>query len=332
MTEKARRGKYRIISANRIASDITELRINAPEIADRAAPGQFVNVYLPGGELLLPRPIGIADARDDTITLVFAVVGKGTKALSRFEEGQHIELMGPLGTGFFDYPGSPADDSGTQEDRSPGTGFFDYPGSPADDSGTQEDRSKLHAEEGRPFEVLLIGGGTGVPPLYYAARELERIHGNLVRRTACLGFPAEPWYTNGFGRVCNNVLIGSETEGAAEFHGNVIELLDTVYPLPQTKEGIQIKTYTALALACGPRPMLAAAAKWCEARDIPLRVSLEERMGCGYGACAGCTVDTRPLNDAGRPQNGPIIPDANGIIRKKVCVHGPVFWADEVAW
>ena len=88
----------------------------------------------------------------------------------------------------------------------------------------------------------------------------------------------------------------------------------------------------SLALACGPWPMMAAASEWCKTRTIPLRVSLEERMGCGYGACAGCAVRTLLLNDPAKPQNGPSVIDAEGFIRKKVCVHGPVFWADEVVW
>jgi dihydroorotate dehydrogenase electron transfer subunit len=78
--------------------------------------------------------------------------------------------------------------------------------------------------------------------------------------------------------------------------------------------------------------MLAAVAGWCAQNDISLRVSLEERMGCGYGACAGCTAKTRSLNDPEKPQNGPNNAGEDGVIKKKVCVHGPVFWADEVVW
>ena len=240
-------------------------------------------------------------------------------------------------------------------------------------------------------EVLLIGGGTGGPPLYFAARSLVRgpkaglapeqgpapwqSHelepdskipagirmrqtdcpgfpagirmkqtacpgfpaGAALKLTACLGFSAEPWYAEKFEAICDDVYVASETDGTAGFCGNVIELLDTIYPLAewgrkQLYSEETAKPYPDLALACGPKPMLAAAAKWCGARDIPLRVSLEERMGCGYGACAGCTIDTKLLNDAAKPQNGPAVPDESGIVRKKVCVHGPVFWADEVVW
>ena len=273
--QKAVRGKYTITQNKEISPGIFEIRFDAPEIYGAATGGQFVNVYLPGGSMLLPRPLGIAGAGGG-LTLVYAVAGAGTEALSFVKEGERVELMGPFGEGVFDYPGNTAK------------------------------------------EILLIGGGLGIPPLLFAARKMKE-RGD-VNITAFLGFREDPFYVRGFKDVCGEVFVCSETEGAAGFCGNVTELLE--------QEG----TGGELALACGPRPMLEAAARWCAVKDIPLRVSLEERMGCGYGACAGCTAATRQLNDAARPQNGPNMPDANGIIMKKVCVHGPVFWADEVVW
>jgi len=271
--KKAFRGKYHVRACENIAPEVFELRIDAPEIATASSAGQFVNVYLPGGAMLLPRPISIADAGEDSLVLVFAAVGAGTEIMSGFKGGDRIELMGPLGKGFFVYPGNP-----------------------------------LSAKDAEPVKVLIIGGGTGVPPLYFAARELKREKGEAVKLTACLGFAGQTWYKDDFGRVCDEVYIGSETEDRADFKGNVIELLDTL-----DSGGANEKP--DLALTCGPRPMLSAAAKWCGARGIPLRASLEERMGCGYGACAGCAVTTRA-----------------GTIKKKVCTEGPVFWADEVVW
>ena len=62
--------------------------------------------------------------------------------------------------------------------------------------------------------------------------------------------------------------------------------------------------------ACGPMPMLKAL---CAKTDKPGQISLEARMGCGFGACMGCTIDT---------VNGP----------KRVCREGPVFRRDEIKW
>ena len=55
--------------------------------------------------------------------------------------------------------------------------------------------------------------------------------------------------------------------------------------------------------------------------EIPGEVSLEERMGCGYGACVGCVCQTR-VKEAG----------AMKVKLKKVCTDGPVFFGDEVVW
>ena len=348
---KAERGIYEITHHAETAPGIFEMRAEAPGIGADATAGQFVNVYLPGGATLLPRPLGIADADGGSITLVYAVVGAGTSALSHFTKGERIEIMGPLGTGFFDYHYQGYQGDGTfDRHRHSGDGTFDVR------ERTQKEPSlSCFAGDESVSEVLLIGGGTGVPPLYFAARQLRDAYGKNIKLTAFLGFPAEPWYAGRLEGICDEVFTASETEGAAEFYGNAIELLrhrrdGSFYVRGRTQKEPSLlcsdrqglskdpspvmgpAASPAMALACGPRAMLAAAAGWCEARDIPLRVSLEERMGCGYGACAGCTVNTRLLNDESKPQNGPKTPGKDGFVRKKVCVHGPAFWGDEVVW
>ncbi|MBQ4610729.1 MAG: dihydroorotate dehydrogenase electron transfer subunit, partial [Clostridia bacterium] len=66
---------------------------------------------------------------------------------------------------------------------------------------------------------------------------------------------------------------------------------------------------------CGPKPMLKALVEFCEERGLPVQVSLEERMGCGFGACVGCVCK---LNQSGN------------IVQKRVCKDGPVFDGSEV--
>ena len=308
---KAYRGKCRVTRHEKAAEDVFELCIAAPGIAGAATPGQFVNVYLSGGDMLLPRPLSIADCRGSEIKLMYAVTGKGTERLSGILEGESVEVMGPLGTGFFDYPGCPMYTGAAEKDAGKGA---------AEESAAGKDVDKKGKN---PFAVLLIGGGVGLAPLHFAARRLRERLGEGVWIEAFLGFRGQPWHTFEVERFCDEAGYAAEAFFPGAFHGNVMEMLEKAYP-----EGLKAD----LALACGPRPMMAAAAGWCAARRIPLRVSLEERMGCGYGACAGCTARTRPLDDGSKPQNGPTAPDAEGIIRKKVCVHGPVFWADEVVW
>ena len=80
--------------------------INAPEIASKARPGQFMNVYLNDASKLLPRPISICgyDADNGTVTLVFRIAGEGTREMSEMKAGDEIRVMGPLGNGFMATP------------------------------------------------------------------------------------------------------------------------------------------------------------------------------------------------------------------------------------
>ena len=77
-----------------------KLGIVTDEISLNAKPGQFIMVYLPSGELLLPRPISICETTSDYMEIVYAVVGKGTELLSLIHKGQTIKVLGPLGTSF----------------------------------------------------------------------------------------------------------------------------------------------------------------------------------------------------------------------------------------
>jgi dihydroorotate dehydrogenase electron transfer subunit len=65
--------------------------------------------------------------------------------------------------------------------------------------------------------------------------------------------------------------------------------------------------------ACGPKPMLKVLAAYAKERGLSLQISMEERMGCGYGACVGCVCKTTGGN-------------------RKVCEDGPVFDANEVTF
>ncbi len=85
-----------------IAPKIYKIIFLATEIVKKAKAGQFINLYCNKGELLLPRPISICEVNKKTgeITLVYAVVGKGTEIISTMKSGDTIEAIGPLGNGF----------------------------------------------------------------------------------------------------------------------------------------------------------------------------------------------------------------------------------------
>ena len=142
-------------------------------------------------------------------------------------------------------------------------------------------------------DPLLIGGGVGVPPLYYLAKRL-REEGKAVR--AILGFntKSEIFYEEEFRMLGAEVTV-TTADGSAGTRGFVTDALPG-------KPGY--------FYACGPLPMLRAVY-----RAIPGdgEFSLEERMGCGFGACMGCSIETR---------SGP----------KRVCREGPVFRKEELLW
>jgi len=92
------------ITANeRIGRDTYRLDLAAPAIAVRVQPGQFVHVRIPGlTHRLLRRPFSVCDTDSETgrLTIVYKVVGEGTRVLSRTEPGAIVDLLGPLGCGF----------------------------------------------------------------------------------------------------------------------------------------------------------------------------------------------------------------------------------------
>jgi dihydroorotate dehydrogenase electron transfer subunit len=156
--------------------------------------------------------------------------------------------------------------------------------------------------------IALAAGGLGVPPMVELAKTIQRrvMKDKKSRLISLVGFQKEPFLIEELKSFCDEVHIAVEN-GAAGFRGNVLEMME--------KQGIEADYY----LSCGPRPMLKALAGYCDNNNKPLQVSLEERMGCGYGACVGCTCKTKEKNDG-------------KVKLKKVCLDGPVFFGNEVIW
>ena len=136
---------------------------------------------------------------------------------------------------------------------------------------------------------LLVGGGVGVPPMYMLARQLREM-GKEVK--VILGFNTqdEVFYEEEFRALGCDVTV-TTVDGSHGVKGFVTNAVD----------GQQSYYYT-----CGPLPMIKAL---LQALGTNGEVSMEERMGCGFGACMGCTIQTTI---------GP----------KRVCKEGPVFPAE----
>jgi len=147
---------------------------------------------------------------------------------------------------------------------------------------------------------LLVGGGIGVPPMLGCAKHTGE------HNTAILGFRSKDnaMLVEEFASCCESVRVATD-DGSMGHHGFVDALV--------REELERNPGYTAV-LACGPKPMLCSVAKVAESFGVPCQVSMEERMGCGVGACLVCACKS-----------------ADGH-QKHVCKDGPVFDSKEVAW
>lgn len=152
---------------------------------------------------------------------------------------------------------------------------------------------------------LLIGGGVGIPPLYFAAKKLARME-DAEDITVILGFNTsdEIYYADEF-RAIGCDVITATADGSAGIKGFVTD----AFADPAASGRGYTHFYT-----CGPEPMLKAVyEKVYKGAGISGQMSFEERMGCGFGACMGCSCRTT----AGY---------------KRICKDGPVLRTEEILW
>ena len=140
---------------------------------------------------------------------------------------------------------------------------------------------------------VLLGGGVGVPPMYHLAKQLISL-GKSV--SVILGFnkKSEVFYENEFKALGCNVQV-TTVDGSYGKKGFVTDALPEEYSYFYT---------------CGPEPMLKAV---CKATATSGQLSFEKRMGCGFGACMGCSCKTLTGN-------------------KRICKEGPVMQKEEILW
>lgn len=93
----------KIITKQTLGPEIYEMWLEVPEIVKCAKPGQFLSLYCKDGQRMLPRPISICeiDQAAQKLRIVYRVAGEGTKEISSYKEGEGIEVLGPLGNGFY---------------------------------------------------------------------------------------------------------------------------------------------------------------------------------------------------------------------------------------
>lgn len=211
------------------------------------APGQFVNIRLDG--LYLRRPISVCNVEGDLLTIIYKVVGKGTKQMSEMNAGV-LDVLSGLGNGY-----------------------------------------DLSVAGEKP---VLLGGGVGVPPMYLLARKLVEA-GKHVKVILGFNTKEELFYEEEFKALGCEVTV-TTVDGSYGVKGFVTDAL---------REMDYTYFYT-----CGPEPMLKAV---YAAAKTSGQMSFEKRMGCGFGACMGCSCKT-----------------ITGY--KRICKEGPVMRKEEILW
>lgn len=253
----------RVVSQRSVAKDHFEMIVAAHEALDAAKPGQFINVA-----------VTEAPGMDPLLRRPFSLYRRlpnGDYSFVYRVVGRGTKLLSRL------QPGDTLNIVGPL-----GRGF------------------SLIAGSTRP---ALVGGGVGVPPLFFWAQRGLAEPGTA---RALLGFATSDY---AFGHD-DFATLGVSTEVATDdgtlgHRGFVTELLAAA---------IDRREVDAV-YACGPKPMLAAVASLAREAGIPAQLAFEEAMGCGVGACLSCVI----------PIHTP-----EGFEYRRVCKEGPVFAAEEV--
>jgi len=275
-----------VLAHERFAGDQFVLTLKAPKCARAAAPGSFVHLSC-DEQVPMRRPLSIMRAHPErgSIEVLYKIVGPGLGALAARRVGEAINALGPIGNGFVP-----------------------------------------HRERPR---TLLVGGGVGIPPMVFLAERLREDTSTPWKPLVLMGseipfpFRARP----------STILVPGMPEGviacmplldewgipsrltslagyAGCHEGYVTDLAATWLASLDRAALSEVEMF-----ACGPTPMLKAAAAVARKFGIACQVSLEEFMACAVGGCAGCAVK---------------VMTANGPAMKRVCVDGPVFEAKAV--
>ncbi len=237
----------KILSNKKIAKDIMKMVLEG-DTSSLSKPGQFINIKLDGK--YLRRPISVCDYDDNTITIIYKIVGSGTEQMAEMKAGESLDILNGLGNGF-------------------------------DTSLSGED-------------PVLIGGGVGVPPMYGVCKELVNSGKNVK---VILGFNTadDVFYKDEFEKLGAKVYIAT-ADGSVGTKGFVTDVLKDI-------------DYSYF-FTCGPSPMFKAIEGIAKTSG---QYSFEERMGCGFGACMGCSCKTKYGN-------------------KRICKDGPVLIREEIIW
>lgn len=241
-----------VVEENRQVSTRTRLLRLKGDVSEFSAPGQFVEIAVPGKFLRRPISVNRYFVREKVLHLLFNIVGEGTDILSQTKPGTELDLLVGLGNGF-----------------------------------------SLPEDIKHP---ILLGGGIGAAPLLQLAYDLVS---NGVRTQVVLGYNTikDSWGMEKELREMGIATYVATVDGSSGVKGFVTDVIR------------EKKLSFDYFYACGPEPMLRSLSELGTEGEM----SLECRMGCGFGACMCCSIET-----------------AKG--SRRICKEGPVFKKSELIW
>lgn len=259
-----------ITAQHRLADDIFDMRIKAPQIAADAVPGQFVSLYSRDGAKILPRPISLCgiDKENGELRLVYRIAGAGTKEFSALKAGETIDVLGPLGNGFPVKAGRKAFLIG---------GGIGIP-------PMLELAKALSMANG---DICPSNGGNQSFPS-------DGQPSGLVQ--AVLGYRDSQMFLKDEFEAYGPVYAATE-DGSAGTRGNVLDAI--------REQGLDAE----VIYACGPTPMLRALKAYAAENGTECYLSLEEKMACGVGACLACVCQSRETDSHSQVHNKRICKD-----------------------
>lgn len=247
--------KARLISNEQLGPRLYLMRVHAPVISGKIAPGQFVHMRIPGmPDHVLRRPFSVYawDQAAGIIDILYQVVGYGTDHMTELSPesplAQSIELIGPIGNAWAPSTGGSAANVGN---------------------------------------ALIVGGGAGAPALFMLVKELIERDCNV---DVVLGAATKDALVclERYEKLLGRPVFAATDDGSFGRKGFCTSLVEERLEAGSSQNA---KPYDYVA-TCGPNPLMRIVANLAENAGVFCEVSTERKMACGVGACLSCVIDT----------------------------------------
>ena len=259
-----------VSEARELCAGVFSLWLEAPEIAHRVRPGQFLNVKVSSGpDPVLRRPISVCDVERNRLRLVFRVVGRGTAMLGHVRAGDELDVLGPLGR--------PSPEPHGKDVLLCGGGIGTAP---------------------LLFLARRLKRANRLQVLLGAHTKAELL---LLREFRALG--AQVTVATDDGSAGHKGMVTELAEAALSDSGRRGQVRGQ--KLGNRKSPIVNRQSSSVVFACGPRPMLADLVKRLD--PIPVWGFVEERMGCGTGICYCCALPKKGGGHVRFCEEGPVV-------------------------